>query len=109
MNVPTQITGGGDISPYNLRVIQDDMYMANSRTQTQMNWSRSGDDITVNFVSPTGTMKFYQARFSALLKPGNEFIQTPGPSLTSITFFDVNGIVVTAGAPSLSDFSIAIE
>lgn len=107
--VPTQNADGGEVSSSDLKVIQDDMYVANSNSQCQMSWNRNGDDITVRFVSPTGTMQFYQPRFSVVLRPGNEFIQTPGPSITTLTFYDINGNVVTDTTPTASDFSIDLE
>ena len=109
INVPTQKAGGGEISTNDIKIVQDDMYITNNTTQCQMSWSRIGNDIIVRFISPTGTMKFYQPRFSVVVRPGNEFIQSPGPSITSLTYYDVNGNVVTDSTPTASDFSIDLE
>jgi len=109
LNVPVQKVGGGDVVLSDIRVVQDDMHFFNALHQTGMIWSKSGDEITVITTSPTGSMRYYETRFSVLLKPGNEFITIPGSSLTSVTYYDANGNVVTTDTPTVNDFTVAIE
>ena len=109
INVPMQKITGAAVALDDIRVVQDDMTVSNLASQTQMHWSKNGDDITVIFISPTGNMLFFQPRFSVVLDIGNEFITVPGPSITSITHYDINGDEVLAEAPLVGDYSIGVE
>ena len=109
INVPMQTLGGDSVSLNNVRVVQDNMTYSNLASQTQMYWSKNGDDIFVVFISPIGTMSYFEPRFSVVLNIGNEFVSVPGPLITSITHYDVNGTVILAEAPLVSDYSISIE
>ena len=109
ITVPMKKIGGGVVSLDDVRVVQDDLYVSNLSSQTQMFWSKNGDDITVMFISSTGDMLHFQPRFSVVLDVGNEFIATPGPLINSITHYDINGAVILAEAPMASDYSISIE
>ena len=109
VNVPMQTLGGDNVSLNNVRVVHDDMTYSNLASQTQMYWSKNGDDIFVVFISPIGTMSYFEPRFSVVLNIGNEFVSVPGPLITSITHYDVNGNVILAEAPLVSDYSISIE
>jgi len=112
LNAIVQKIGGGTgvVSDFYFRVVQDDMYMANTRSQTSMSWSRTGDEFTVNFTSPVG-MGFFEPRFSIIANTltGYEVAASPQPSLTSVTYYDLNGNVVFTDTPTVSDFTIDLE
>jgi len=109
INLPVQKAGGGVVGANPMMVIQDDMFIANNSTQTHMTWSKSGDVITVNFISPTASMNFYQSRFSVVLNPENEIVPGATPALVSVTYYDANGNIVTLDSPTEADYSIGIE
>jgi len=110
LNVPIRTITGGSVSVYNIRVIQDDMYIKNAASQTNMNWSREGDIFTVNFTSPLG-MKYYEPRFSIIANTYRDcvILNDPAPSITSVKFFDLNGSVVTGAAPDVADYTATLE
>jgi len=94
-----------------IRVVADDFYTKNAQDQVQMNWARNGDEITVNFISPTATMEPLQLRFSVVLRPGNTFVNEPGPSVVSVKLYDINGDLtnIFSDVPDESLFTIGIE
>jgi hypothetical protein len=98
---------GIPVDPDDIRVVMDDSYHRNPIDQTQMSWSKTGDVYTVYFISPTGTMIYNQTRFSVILFPLNTYL--PGLSVDSVTFYDVNGTVVTAGLPNAGNYTISLE
>jgi len=106
VNVPMDSVPTRDI-----RVVSDDFYTKNPQDQVQMNWSRNGDELTVNFVSPTATMEPLQLRFSVVLRPGNTFVTDPGPSVVSIKLYDINGdpTKIFDNVPDVDFFTIGIE
>ena len=106
VNVPL-----GSIPNRAVRVVADDFYTRNHQDQVQMNWSRDGDDLTVNFISPEATMEPKQLRFSIVLRPGNTFISEPGPSVVSVKLYDANGepAEIFSNVPDVDFFTIGIE
>lgn len=109
LHMPIQQAGGGDVGVSPMMVIQDDMYFNNNVHQTVMTWSRSGHQITVNFVSPKAAMEFYEARFSIVHNPANEIVPGQYPILASVAFYDAQGQAVTQSTPTESHFSLALE
>ncbi len=116
VNVPTQNASGNAIPTNSLRVVQDDISIHNTISQTYMTWSRAGDEITVNFVSPNAKMRYFQTRFYIVHRPvpGVQFLSSPGPSVVSVQYYDENGETVTSAStspptPQASDFTISIE
>lgn len=101
----------GTIPDRAIRIVADDFYTKNYQDQVQMNWSRSGDDFTVNFISPTGMMEPKQLRFSMVLRPGNTFVTDPGPSVVSVKLYDANGdpTEIFDNVPDVGFFTIGIE
>ena len=93
-----------------VRVVADDFYKKNPLDQVQMMWARNGNDLTITFISHKGTMEPVQLRFS-IVKPTNVFSSVPGPTITSLKFYDINGALLTTsdGIPNTADFSIAIQ
>lgn len=92
VNVPTIETSTGSSTPLHaIRVVADDFYTKNSSDQVQMNWSKNGDEFTINFISPQAKMEAVQLRFSIVLKPGYVFLQDPLAHLVSVNIYDING------------------
>lgn len=106
VNVPL-----GTVPDRAIRVVADDFYTKNSQDQVQMNWTRNGNEFTVNFISPSATMEPKQLRFSVVLRPGNAFISDPGPSLLSVKLYDVNGspVEIFNNVDDVDMFTIGIE
>lgn len=102
----------GSVPTRAIRVVADDFYTKNVQDQVQMNWSRTDDELTVNFVSPSATMEPLQLRFSVVLSPGNSFLVAPEPGVISVKFYDLNGNLMTVagdGVPAGSEFTVGIE
>lgn len=101
----------GSIPDRAIRVVADDFYTKNHQGQVQMNWSRDGDEFTVNFISPAAMMEPKQLRFSIVLRPGNTFLTSPAPSVVSTKLYDVNGYPteIFSGVPDVDYFTIGIE
>lgn len=106
VNVPMDSVPERDV-----RVVADDFYTKNPQDQVQMSWVRSGDDISVYFVSSNGQMEPLQLRFSVVLRPGNTFIADPGPTVVSVKLYDVNGEAteIFDNVPDKNFFTIGIE
>lgn len=109
LDMPMRHDNGGTVADMNIRIVQDDMYIKNTRSQTNMNWSRSDDELTVYFSSPLG-MSYYEPRFSVIANTytGNNIISSPPPNIISVKYFDLDGNVA-AIAPSIRDFTITLE
>jgi len=106
VNIPV-----GAVPDRAIRIVNDDFYTKNYQDQLQMSWSRSGDEFTVNFVSPTGSMEPKQLRFSVVLRPGNNFLSQKTPSIESVTLYDESGgmIEIFNGVEDKDFFTIGIE
>jgi len=106
VNVPV-----GSVPDRAIRVVPDDFYTKNYQDQMQMNWSRDGDEFTVNFISPMGTMEPKQLRFSIVLRPGNEFASGVDPYVVSVKIYDENAdaIEIFQNVPDKDMFTIGIE
>jgi hypothetical protein len=101
----------GSVPTSDIRVVADDFYTKNAQDQVQMNWSRNGDEITVNFISPIATMEPLQLRFSVVLSPGNTFVTAPGPGVVSVKLYDISGeqTEIFSNVPDENLFTIGIE
>jgi hypothetical protein len=106
VNVPV-----GAVPDRAIRVVNDDFYTKNHQDQVQMSWSRNGDDFTINFISPTGSMEPKQLRFSVVLRPGNEFASGIDPYVISVKLYDENAEVteIFQNVPDKDMFTIGIE
>lgn len=103
LNAPIRSDQGDIVPASSIAVVQDDQ-PDNIKTQVQMSWHRSGDDFTINFMSASGGMRYYQARCSlVVMDPGTsgEIAFPVLPSLTSVRYFDVNGDLVNGPSPEL--------
>lgn len=104
LNVPVRTPTGAVMQTGNIVVVQDDQ-PGNIISQVQMSWSRSGDDFTIHFISPAGGMSYYQAKCSIVAMVQNADATTVfpiQPVLTSVRYFDANGVVTTGPLPSLA-------
>lgn len=110
IHAPSHIKSTGlPIPDGNIKVIADDMSKLNGTSQKQMFWSQSGDDYSVYFVnSKKGS--YVQTRFSIVLypDPNYEFIPGNPPVVTSVTYYDFNGNIVS-GMPGVSDYTVSLE
>lgn len=102
VNIPTQ-----NATTPEFRVVADDFYTKNSQDQLQMSWAKNGDDFIVNFISPVGGVEIKQLRFSVITQV-DKFITAPGPVITSVKLYSVNGVpvTITAGVPNANSFAI---
>ncbi|PCJ85311.1 MAG: hypothetical protein COA54_11495 [Thiotrichaceae bacterium] len=81
----SQVTG-------QLRIIVDEM-PTSLASQKQVSWARNGGDITINYLSPTGKMAYYETTVAVFFAASNySFTATPN---VSIRYFDIDGNVVT--------------
>lgn len=102
LNIPMRQADCQPIPGNSVRVVADDLAYKDLESQRQVSWVRNGDNITVNFISPNGNMSLYELRFSVVVRPGNIYLNTSGPSLTSIKYYDVDGIeVIGSGDPTV--------
>ncbi len=101
----------GSISDEFVRVVAGDFYTKNSQDQLQMSWRRSGDDFTVNFISPTASMQPRQLRFSVVIRGDVSFSTTPAPVVSSVQLYDGNGNLISLvnNAPDVDVFTIGVE
>jgi len=111
VRVPMQSLTGDVVPTRVIRVISDDIYTKNSKSQLQLSWVRNGDDFTINLISPVATMEAVQSRFSILIQPPNEFISTPGPRVLSVKYFDQDGRLMSLadGLPIADLFKAEIQ
>ena len=100
VKAPVTTNTGGAVPDDDLFVIAEDI-SANTRSQSQLNWTRNGDDFTVMLISPIG-MTWQEARFSIVLRPPQTgstiqaHVYSATPTLQSQTFYDLEGNVVAA-------------
>jgi hypothetical protein len=72
-----------------LRVVADDMTVQTGSGRGVNYGLSGGEDLTVIITSPTGKLKYYEARFSVVLPSFITFSSTP--TITSVRYFDLNG------------------
>lgn len=85
-----------------IAVLLDDQPQ-NVLNQTQLLWSRNGDNFTIMMVSPIG-MYSHEARVSIVPRGGPEYPYDINgtPTLNSITYFDLNGTLASGPIPTVS-------
>ena len=77
----------------NIRVVADDMTPL-SQSNRHIITGVNNEVLTVIMMSLSEQLKSYEMRFEAVLTSGNAFIGPP-PTITSVTFYDINGNIVT--------------
>lgn len=108
LHVPT--TEGTALNPPFLRVLVDDMSTSSTSSGLSSVFRHdSNQDLTLMLLSPTGRLRYYEARFSIVpLKNSTQSIGfTATPVITSVRYFDINGNVVAG--PAISDFVIQLR
>jgi hypothetical protein len=76
----------------NMRVVLDEMEQ-NFHSHLQMDWSRNGDTTTINIISPTGLLQYYEARASIFFTNANA--QYAAIPTVTARFFDIDGQEIT--------------
>jgi hypothetical protein len=112
LNVPLINIDGTPAPDAGFTVVSDDMGRDQLNSQLQTSWARNGDEITIIFVSPIGTMKAWEARISVVVFPNaNTILGIPGtiidtskppPSFVSIKYYDVDGNLTTGPSPAVT-------
>lgn len=108
LHVPT--TEGTALNPPFLRVLVDDMSAPSTSSSLNAVFRHdSNQDLTLMLLSPTGRLRYYEARFSIVpLKNSTQSISlTATPVITSIRYFDINGNQVAG--PLASDFVVQLR
>jgi hypothetical protein len=107
MYVPT--SAGTALDPPRLRVLTDDMSVSTSSSLTTTYRHDSNQNLTVLLLSPTGRLRYYEARFSIVpINNSTQIISFAGtPTITSVRYFDINGNQVAG--PLASDFVVQLR
>lgn len=104
MDIALQLSSrdGSPVVDDGIAVVLDDQPQ-NLINQTQLIWSRSGDNFKVILVSPKG-MYSHETRVSIVPRGGPEYPYDINgtPMLNSITYFDLNGALTSGPIPTLS-------
>lgn len=101
VTAPIVAMGGGSIEDAGIAVVLDDQPQV-SENQVNLIWNRTGDDFNIMLISPVG-MYSYQSRVSIVpLFPEYPYKIDGAPVLQSITYYDLDGAVVSGPVPSIS-------
>lgn len=108
LHVPT--TAGTALGAPFLRVLVDDMGAASTSSSLNAVFRHdSNQNLTLMLLSPTGKLRYYEARFSIV--PLNNQTQsisfTTIPVITSVRYFDINGNQVAG--PLVSDYVVQLR
>lgn len=87
-----------------LRVLVGDMTVQTGSGRGVSYGLSGGKDLTVIITSPSGRLKYYEARFSVVLPSFITFSGTP--TINSVSYYDVNGSISTGPA---SDYVVALQ
>ena len=105
VHMPTN--AGISLPEYFVKVIADDMTVKTESSRSVAYGLTNGEDLTVMLTSVTGKLQYYEARFSVALRSGITFSGTP--SVTSIRYFDVNGIEKDGPQPApTGDYNVVM-
>lgn len=96
LDVPVVNAFGGSVDDNALRVILDEQ-MGYIDAQLQVSWVKNGDEVKVMMISPKGTINSKLIRFSLIMKPFYVYTYTSTPTLTSVRYYDIDGIEVSDG------------
>ncbi|VAW53357.1 hypothetical protein MNBD_GAMMA06-386 [hydrothermal vent metagenome] len=89
---------GSNLPDSDILIVPDDQPI-DAFSQKQLSWSRTGDEISIHIISPVGKLSEIQARASIVIPEDASF--TIPPTITSITYYDINGDVVAGPMPSI--------
>ena len=90
---------------FTVRVVADDMN-SNTHSQRAVSYGLTGtNQLKVIMVSPKGNLKYFEPRISVLLDPLAQLTWTAVPTVSSVTYYDMNGILVNPpSVPSNIDY-----
>jgi len=95
---------GTTLAPPDVRVLMEDLMII---TDSHRNWFwdiNNGRDYTVTLISPIGWLAEYEARFKVAFKRAT-VVGTP--TITSVRYFDINGVEVTG--PDATQYMIVVD
>jgi len=101
--IPTSV--GISLKDRGIQVVLDNMAMVSASKSTLTSSLSNGQDLSVLLVSASGTMQYYEPRFSIVLNAGNSFLAPP--TITSVRYFDANGNETTG--PAVSDYALEVR
>ena len=88
------------------RVVADDFTALTYEKTPQVTWAAQGDDLVVVFMSADGMLKCYEPKFS-LVPTDASFSDLGPPVLLSVTYYDVNGAIITG--PQASEYQVSVQ
>jgi hypothetical protein len=95
---------GIELVPSDVRVLMEDLMII---TESQRNWFwnlDNGQDYTITLLSPYGLLTEYETRFKVVF---NRTRVANTPTITSIRYFDINGVEVVG--PPADQYTIIID
>jgi hypothetical protein len=98
LNVP--ITDSSSVPDSAVRVFWDDR-PGDALAQIQLSWARSGDNLRVIVLSPTGLLNTDLVRFSVILAPPGSYTFAGSPSLVSAAYYGIDGAPATGIDPEV--------
>lgn len=102
INMPT--SSGTGLTQDLVRVLVDDMTMETNSGRGVNYALTGGEDLTVMLISPTGQLKYYEARFSIV--PFSTITFSGTPTVTSVRYFDIDGNETTG---PVSDYVVSMQ
>jgi len=95
---------GTPIADRSLRVLVDDMSMTTDSKRSVIS-RKNGTDLTVGLLSPSGKLKYFEARVEIVLPSGGTFSGTP--TITSVSYYDINGNPVAG--PATTNYVVEVR
>lgn len=102
INMPNSL--GTILTQELLRIVADDATISTGSGRGINYGLNGGENLTVIITSPTGQLKYYEARFSIVLDRSVKFNSTP--TITTIRYFDIDGNETTG---PVSDYLVALQ
>jgi hypothetical protein len=92
----------GTLTENSLRIVAQDVSMF-TKSKAQMTWSLNNTDLKVIYISTTGNLQYYEPRFSIVGETADFPIP---PTVTSVAYYDVNGVSTTG--PAKTDYAVSV-
>ncbi len=102
IHMPT--SSGASLTQDWIRVLVDDLTVQTGSGRGVNYGLNGGENLTVILTSPTGQLKYQEARLSVVLHPAVTFIGTP--TVTSVRYFDINGNETTG---PVADYTVSMQ
>ena len=87
-----------------VRLVVDDMTLRTESNRSVLS-ALKGNELTVMLISPTGALKYYEPRFSIVLRSDVTF--TNVPVITQVQYYDLDGN--PAVGPSVSNYTVVLN